>query len=148
MVSFLAASLILLTVPQAQSKNTFRMRGMNSSGASRSPFGQPALPYEVPGVCLLLSCLLIAHVLLCSVPIFDGRRTPKHPPFMFTDDDFKNLPKWPLWKGTDELPPDSLVVVGYTWTTYTGYSSTSPSLSSNLLFVILLGLGDEAASDP
>jgi hypothetical protein len=42
--------------------------------------------------------------------------------------------------GEGELPDDSLVVVGYTWTTYMN-ASQAMSFSSNLLFIILLGLG-------
>lgn len=62
---------------------------------------------------------------------------------MFTDDDFSKLSKWRLWNG-GELPPDSLAVVGYTWTTYTGYQGSQPLISSNLLFVILLGISGES----
>lgn len=119
------------------------MRGMNASTTSMA---QPAHPFEVPGMYSdgRNTCRLTSHVWLRLVPIYDGRQSAKCPAFMFTSDDFQKLPKWPLWKGKGEIPDDSLVVVGYTWTTYTGYSSSSPSLSSNLLFVILVGLGDGA----
>ncbi|KAM6491252.1 hypothetical protein JOM56_013491 [Amanita muscaria] len=76
------------------------------------------------------------------VPIFDGRGTAGHAPFLFSDADFEKLPSWPRWKGEGKLPDDSLVVVGYTWTTYLSMSGAqSMSFSSNLLFVILLALG-------
>lgn len=76
----------------------------------------------------------------CLVPIFDGRGTTTHPPFTFSDADFEKLPSWPKWKSQDELPDDSIIVVGYTWTTYLNSAQTL-TFSSNLLFVILLALG-------
>ena len=62
--------------------------------------------------------------------------------FTFSNLDFEKLSNWPLWNGKDELPIDSVVAVGYTWMVYE-HSGYSLSLTSNLLFVILLALGSK-----
>ena len=74
------------------------------------------------------------------VPIFDGRGSGTKLAFSFLDADFDKLPSWLKWSGKGELPDDSLIVVGYTWTTYIS-SSQIMLFSSNLLFIILLALG-------
>jgi len=72
---------------------------------------------------------------------------------MFTDEDLNNLSSLPLYKsGTKDLPPDSVVTVGYAVGTYP-YRGNNPAispgsgmeytaLSLNVLFVILLGMVD------
>ncbi|KAF8327068.1 hypothetical protein F5887DRAFT_1084051 [Amanita rubescens] len=82
-----------------------------------------------------------------KVPIYDLRRNRD---FMFTDEDLNNLSSLPLYKGgAKDLPPDSVVTVGYSVGTYP-YKGSNPALaggeytalSLNVLFVILLGLVD------
>lgn len=75
-----------------------------------------------------------------AVPIYDGR--PKNgKAFAFTDIDFQQLSDLPLYKkGRADLPPNSLVAVGYTLSTYLGNQSGMTILSSNIQFVILLGI--------
>ena len=75
------------------------------------------------------------------MPIYDGRATTTQKAFSFTSTDFEMLANWPQWKSERELPVDSIVAIGYTWTTYT--TGSYLNLSSNLLFVILLALGDD-----
>jgi hypothetical protein len=75
-----------------------------------------------------------------SVPIYDGREVGDHQPFRFTDDDFKNLHTWCLYKrGRHNLHNRSVVAVGYTVGTYTTQKNSSPSLSTNVQFMMLLG---------
>jgi hypothetical protein len=74
------------------------------------------------------------------VPIYDGRATKDRAGFSFSELDFEKLSNWPLWGGEDELPPDSFVAVGYTWGFYDSRTGYEPSVSSNLLFIILLAL--------
>jgi hypothetical protein len=71
------------------------------------------------------------------VPVYDGRARRGRPPFMFTDADFAKLQLWPLYRdGAADIPPDSVVSVGYTVSTYKGGSGSV--LSSNVLFVIVI----------
>ncbi|KAM6502797.1 hypothetical protein JOM56_002774 [Amanita muscaria] len=110
-------------VKPGKSKNTVHIPNMAPASRFSGTFNQTSHPFEVP------------------IPIFDGRRTATHPAFSFSDADFDKLSSWPRWKAEGELPDDSLVVVGYTWTTYLSMNgSQSMSFSSNLLFVILLAL--------
>lgn len=73
------------------------------------------------------------------VPIYDGR--PGHGKmFDFTDAHFRDLPSWPLWRnGAQDIPVDSVAAVGYTFNMYLGGSGKT-CLSTNIQFVILLGL--------
>jgi hypothetical protein len=75
-----------------------------------------------------------------AVPIYDGR--PKNGKgFSFMDIDFQQLSGLPLYKkGRANLPPNSLVAVGYTLSTYLGNQSGMTILSSNIQFIILLGI--------
>jgi hypothetical protein len=74
------------------------------------------------------------------VPIYDGRETSTHSAFQFTDEDFRNLPSWPLYQeGSCEIPLDAVVAVGYTLSTYVGNSGLR-CLSTNAQFVVLLAL--------
>ena len=62
-------------------------------------------------------------------------------PFTFTDDDFRSLASWPLYKkGNRDLPSDAVVAVGYTLNTYTYERTKGMVLSSNVQFVILLAV--------
>ena len=71
------------------------------------------------------------------VPVYDGRARNGVEPFMFTDEDFRNLTLWPLYrKGSCDIPVDSVVSVGYTLSTYKGASG--PVLSSNIHFIIII----------
>ena len=75
-----------------------------------------------------------------SVPIYDGREVGEHKPFRFTDNDFKILHTWRLYKnGRRDLDDRSVVAVGYTLGTYTTQKTSSRSLSTNVQFVVLLG---------
>jgi hypothetical protein len=75
-----------------------------------------------------------------SVPIYNGREVGNHQPFHFTEDNFKNLHTWRLYKnGWRDLDDQSVVVVGYTVGTYMTQKNSSPSLSTNAQFVMLLG---------
>jgi hypothetical protein len=73
------------------------------------------------------------------VPVYDGRARKGRRGFSFSDADFSNLSKWPLYKGgATEVPDEAVVSVGYTLGTYRG--SSGPVLSSNVMFVILLAI--------
>ena len=81
-----------------------------------------------------------------SVPIYDGREVGDHKPFRFTDNDFKILHTWCLYKtGRRDLDDRSVVAVGYTLGTYTTQKTSSRSLSTNVQFVVLLGKTMERA---
>ena len=130
-------------------------RALSSQADPRTPFACPTwpllpasmgslirhlIPLRSPVRPPLPTYILVSDWYVIPVPIFDGRGSPSRPAFSFSDADFEKLPSWPKWMGEGELPNDSLVVVGYTWTTYMNASQVM-SFSSNLLFVILLGLG-------
>jgi hypothetical protein len=69
--------------------------------------------------------------------VYDGRATEGRDAFTFTDDDFKRLLTWPLYKqGQVEIPGNAVVSVGYTVGTYNGKSGFN--LSTNVQFVIVL----------
>ena len=62
---------------------------------------------------------------------------------MFSDADFRNLVRRPLYKnGVEELPLHSVVSVGYTLAVYPGVNGRG--LSSNIQFVIVLAVLGEA----
>ena len=76
-----------------------------------------------------------------SVPVYDGRATEDHAAFAFSDDDFKRLLSWPLYKkGLVEIPGNAVVSVGYTVGTYNGKGGFN--LSTNVQFVIVLATPD------
>jgi len=85
------------------------------------------------------SCIKFASL----VPIYDGCPTVFCPDgFTFTDGNFKNLTKFLIFAdGKCDLPADSVVAVGYTLGTYTSDGYPSPNLSTNVQFVVLLGVG-------
>lgn len=80
------------------------------------------------------------------VPIYDGCNIDGTKQFTYSDADFSQLTKWPLYeRGLQDLPCDSLVSVGYTVNTFGGDGSRCPtSLSTNVHFVILLALPVES----
>ena len=82
------------------------------------------------------------------VPIYDGCPSDFCADgFLFKDSDFHNLSKFPIFEdGKQDLPSDSLVAVGYTLGTYTSDGYTAPNLSTNIQFVIFLGVSAEAKS--
>lgn len=82
------------------------------------------------------SSIILVNLTLNPVPVYDGRRTATHAAFSFSDEDWAQLSRWPLYK--HELPKDALIATGYIFTTFSGSSKTC--LSPNLHFVILLGL--------
>jgi len=82
---------------------------------------------------------------LLTVAIYDGR-SKMGQAFAFTDEDFQNLSRFPLYKkGTRDLPVNSVVAVGYTLSTYYAECSGTTVLSSNVQFVVLLGVAAEAS---
>ncbi|TFK61820.1 hypothetical protein BDN72DRAFT_863310 [Pluteus cervinus] len=79
-----------------------------------------------------------------QVPIINGLASQKHP-FDFTDDEFDDLARLPLWDGSKyggELPSGSIVAVGYTLHTW---GSLSDNISPNLIFVIALWMPNAKA---
>lgn len=87
---------------------------------------------------ILTSNVLFVFVLITSVtvPVYDGR-VGSGRKFNFTDDDFKNLPSWPLYRrGRGDIDPGTLVSVGHTISTY---GVGNRYLSTNIQFVIVLG---------
>ncbi|TFK63283.1 hypothetical protein BDN72DRAFT_862230 [Pluteus cervinus] len=77
-----------------------------------------------------------------KVPIINGLASQKRP-FDFTDDEFDNLARLPLWNGSKyggELPSGSIVAVGYTLHTW---GSLSDNISPNLIFAIALHVPDD-----
>lgn len=82
----------------------------------------------------------VPTLISCTVPIYDGRAKAGRP-FTFTDKEFQDLSSFPLYKnGSRDLPVDSVVAVGYTLSTYFAERSGMTVLSSNIQFVILLGI--------
>jgi hypothetical protein len=95
-----------------------------------------ALTRKVPSISF---CLIWADAPSHSVPIYDGR-SKLGKPFTFSNQDFADLPTWPLYKkGNRDLPTDSVVAVGYTMNTYTT-DRVAKALSSNVQFAILLAV--------
>jgi hypothetical protein len=78
-------------------------------------------------------------------PIYDGRSVKGAREFSFSDADFSKLNTWPLYEqGTQDLPFDAVVSVGYTLNTFGEGPRGGPNgLSTNVQFVILLALPDE-----
>jgi len=77
-----------------------------------------------------------------AVPIYDGRLK-LGAGFSFTDADFNNLSKLPIYdNGKSDLPEHAVVAVGYTLNTYVGEHTGALILSSNIQFAILLGLAN------
>ncbi len=80
------------------------------------------------------------------VPIYDGRPGVHSPDrgFDFSKEDFAALTSWPRFPGK-EVPLDVAVALGYTANTYktTNQGLEYVNLSTNILFVIVLGLFDE-----
>lgn len=82
------------------------------------------------------------------VPIYDGRVGIKYTDrgFDFQDEDFDSLFTWPQLR-VDEVPDDAAVAVGYSLSSFKPQNASAPSdtvyLSTNLLFVIVLGLVKE-----
>ncbi|KAF8872725.1 hypothetical protein BD779DRAFT_1679554 [Infundibulicybe gibba] len=73
-----------------------------------------------------------------QIPIYDSRARSGHH-FMFSDENFQSLTQMPLYRGGGvDLPFQSLVAVGYTLGCYAG--TNGPILSSNIQFVVLLGV--------
>ena len=69
--------------------------------------------------------------------MYDVRATEGHTAFTFSNDNFKCLLTWPLYKqGQVEIPGNAVVSVGYTVGTYNGKSSFN--LLMNIQFVIML----------
>jgi hypothetical protein len=69
--------------------------------------------------------------------VYDGRARNGDPPFNFTDRDFAGLPTRALYrKGLADIPPDSVVSVAYSLSSYKGISGRV--LSSNIHFVIVI----------
>lgn len=88
--------------------------------------------------------LLCFHI-ICSVPIYDGRPSGSRSGFSFSDKEFHALTALPLYKkGMRDLPENAVVAVGYSLNTYKLGSMHSPHLSTNVQFVILLGVAAAA----
>ena len=99
--------------------------------------------FEDQGFLVFLSNLRrsLADFILPSVLIYDGRTKAGTAGFTFSDEDFARLERFPLYKnGQRELPEGAVVAVGYTLGTYVSQGSGKVGLSSNLQFVILLGV--------
>lgn len=76
--------------------------------------------------------------------IYDGRKQQNREAFAFMQQDFNTLASWPLYKGgRKDLPSDAVLAVGYTLSTYTSHAGLQ--VSTNIQFVILLGLPLAAA---
>jgi hypothetical protein len=83
--------------------------------------------------------------LICPVPIYDGRASGSRSGFAFTDKEFRNLTALPLYKkGARDLPDNSVVAVGYSLNTYKLGNMQSAYLSTNVQFVVLLGVAAAA----
>jgi hypothetical protein len=75
-----------------------------------------------------------------AVPIYDGR-SKQGPGFMFTEKEFQHIKDLPLYRnGKKDLPENAVVAVGYGLNTYVSQLNGSAILSSNALFVVLLGV--------
>jgi len=60
---------------------------------------------------------------------------------MFTERDFQRLKELPLYRnGKKDLPENAVVAVGYGLNTYVSQLNGTAILSSNALFVVLLGV--------
>ena len=74
-----------------------------------------------------------------SVPVYDGWATKHCPAFTFSDNDFRHLLTWPLYKkGQVKILGSVVVSVGYSIGTYNGKGSFN--LSTNVQFVIVLAI--------
>ena len=75
------------------------------------------------------------------MPVYDGRATKDRPAFVFSDNDFRCLLTWPLYKnGGVEIPVNAVISVGCTVSTYRGKSGLNLNLSTNVQFVIVLAV--------
>lgn len=87
-----------------------------------------------------------------TVPIYDGRIGFRHAKrgFEFTNEDLASLASWPVLS-MGELPDDAAVAIGYSVKTYKTQAATAgaefTNLSTNILFVILLGEYEEKAKN-
>ena len=86
------------------------------------------------------------------MPIYDGRAGIRHRDraFDFSDDDFASLSSWPRFP-EKEVPFDAALAVGYTARSYVTSSQTGTdylNLSTNILFVVVLGLFDQEDPTP
>ena len=95
------------------------------------------------------ACFLFLPCLTLEVPVYDSRpgffRQDRG--FDFSDNDFASLTSCPRYKLPEsEIPIDAAVAVGYTANTYktTAQSGEFLNLSTNLIFIIVLGLYEEA----
>jgi hypothetical protein len=60
---------------------------------------------------------------------------------MFTEKDFQHIKELPLYRnGKKDLPDNAVVAIGYGLNTYTSQLNGTAILSSNALFVVLLGV--------
>jgi len=76
-------------------------------------------------------------IYLWPVPIFDGRISG----FKHTPENMAYIHSLPLYKkGCRDLPPDTVVSVGYTVGSFSYTSGAGTGVSFNLLFVVLLGI--------
>jgi hypothetical protein len=101
--------------------------------------------FEQQGRYLFFSLMFYFWLILFAVPIYDGRPVKGGREFTFTDADFSRLATWPLYeKGSQDLPYDSIVSVGYTLNTFGESPRGGPNgLSTNLHFVMLLALPED-----
>jgi hypothetical protein len=126
----------LLATVRSPMASASRDRAPNHKYNASVPFEEKgALPERLP--------VSTTDIIFIPVPIYDGRPTQPYPEgFLFTDQHFRDLCKFPLFgKGSRDLPADSLVAVGYTISTYVSERYPDPKLSTNVQFVILLGVG-------
>ena len=71
--------------------------------------------------------------------MYDGHATKHCPAFAFSDNDFRHLLTWPLYKkGQAGIPGNTVVSVGYSIGTYNGKGRFN--LSMNIQFVIVLAI--------
>lgn len=71
---------------------------------------------------------------MMSVPIYDGRNKKLDP-----HTQLHRIHELPLYKGgSEDLPPHSLAVVGYTMHTY--HANQERSMSLNIQWLLLLGI--------
>lgn len=123
-----------MTVASPLSSGVQGERRRGTYPASRAFEDKSTFLFTVP------PCGLFPNSNACAVPIYDGRRRAGRA-FSFTDKDFQDLSDFPLFKnGSQDLPANAVVAVGYTLSTYVAERSGLTVLSSNIQFAILLGL--------
>ena len=75
------------------------------------------------------------------MPVYNEWATKDQPAFAFSDNDFRCLLTWPLYKNRGvEIPVNAVISVGYTVSTYGGKSGLNLNLSMNVQFVIVLAV--------